>query len=100
LPGTLYHEGQVIDVPCFGHMQERKQKRAEDAKRPPPETAADATCQMLVSKVCFSVCCPDYLGQCEIGIHLTQILEVFSIKSLIYNFMGVLTLHLDHAKLS
>ncbi|CAM6045963.1 unnamed protein product [Sphagnum compactum] len=30
--------------------KERKQKRAEDAKRPPPETAADATCQMLVSK--------------------------------------------------
>ncbi len=100
LSGTLYHEGQAIDVPCFGHMQERKQKRAEDAKRPPPETAADATCQMLVSKVCFSVFCPDYVGQCETRIHLTQILEVFSIESLIYNFMGVLPLHLDHAKLS
>lgn len=35
--------------------QDRKQKKADDAKRPPAQSAAEATRQMLESKVCFSI---------------------------------------------
>lgn len=37
-------------LPYFD-SQDRKQKRADDAKRPPAQNAADATRQMLESKV-------------------------------------------------
>lgn len=41
----------ILPYMVYFDSQDRKQKRADDAKKPPAQNAADATRQMLESKV-------------------------------------------------